>query len=158
MRFRALTAAAALFVAGAATAADDTAVDASSVEVLRAAFGLFSPAGSSQPPFVATNRVPLVVDQAYGWVIVIKTSAKTVRWREEFTLPAAPATWGGPDPSATRSMSDDARTTITEREVSAQDGVILHAWSVAAGDPAGTYRMRVSIDGRLVRTFEFQVR
>jgi hypothetical protein len=157
MKLRAVLAAA-LFVSTAATANDNNPPGASSVEVVRAAFGLFNPAGTGQPPFVPGNLVPLVVNQAYGWVIVIKTSAKTVRWREEFTLPAEPATWGGPEPIGTRSMSDDRRTTITERDVSPQNGVIFNSWAVATGDPSGTYRMRISIEGRLVRTFEFQVK
>ena len=127
------------------------------VEVVRAAFGLFNRPCTGQPPFVPSGVVPLVPNQAYGWVMILKTDDKTVRWREEFTLPAAPATWGGPEPLGTRAMSDDGRTTITEREVTPQNGMIFNSWSVAAGDPSGKYRMRVSINGVVVRTFEFQV-
>ena len=72
---------------------------------------------------------------------MLKTGAKTVRWREEFI----------------RAMSDDARATITEREVTLHNGVIFNSWSVAPGDPTGAYRMRVTIEGQLVRTFEFRV-
>jgi len=127
------------------------------IEVVKAEFGLFNALETGRPPFIATPLVPLVVNQAYGWVIVLKTSEKTVRWREEFTLPAAPATWGGPERIGTRSMSDDGRTTITEREVTLHNGAIFNSWSVAPGDPTGTYRMRVTIEDRLVRTFEFRV-
>lgn len=148
----------AVFVTSAATANDTKPATDSSVEVVRGTFGLFNPSGSGQLPFVPTNVVPFSVNQAYGWIIVVKTSAKTVRWREEFTLPAAPRTWGGPEPIGTRANSDDGRTTITEREVSPQNGVIFNTWAVAAGDPTGSYRMRISINGRLVHTFEFQVK
>ena len=147
-----------LVVGGVASANETKGREASSVEVVRAAFGLFNPAGGGQPQFVPAKVVPLVVNQAYGWVMVIKTSAQTVRWREEFTLPAEPATWGGAEPIGTRSMSDDRRTTVTEREVTPQNGIIFNSWAVAPGDPAGTYRMRISIDGHLVRTFEFEVK
>ena len=37
------------------------------------------------------------------------------------------------------------------------DGMIQHAWSVANGDPAGDYEIRLFIEGKLVRTFKFEV-
>lgn len=146
-----------ILLSGHAVASDKSSTP-SSIEVVRTAFGVFNPPGTGQPPFVPSTVVPLIVGQAYGWVIVVRTSSKTVRWREEFTLPAEPATWGPREPIGTRSMSDDRRTTITEREVGTQNGVLFNSWSVAAGDPVGTYRMRVSIDGQFVRAFEFQVK
>ena len=130
----------ALLAASACVAAQDSSPRVASFEVVRAEFGLFNALETGRPPFIETPLVPLVVDQSYGWVIVLKTSAKTVRWREEFI----------------RAMSD-GRATITDREVTLHNGVIFNSWSVAPGDPTGTYRMRVSIEGRLVRTFEFRV-
>lgn len=144
---------------GCAVAPDESRLPAGTpVEVVKATFGLFNRQGTDKPSFVPSNVVPLVVDQAYGWVMLIKADVSTVMWREEFTLPAAPATWGGPERLGTRAMSDDGRTVITEREVAPRHGLIFNLWTVAVGDPAGTYRMRVSIDGHLVHTFEFQVR
>ena len=131
----------ALMAASTLAAAQDPAAIAAPFEVVSAEFGLFNALETGRPPFIATPLVPLVVDQSYGWVIVLRTSAKTVRWREEFI----------------RAMSDEGRPTITEREVTLHNGVIFNSWSVAAGDPTGTYRVRVSIEGRLVRTFEFRV-
>jgi hypothetical protein len=58
---------------------------------------------------VASNRVPLVTGQGYGW------------------------------------------------QVDASRGVIGHAWSVAPGDPAGRYVIRVFVEGRLAATFRFDV-
>jgi hypothetical protein len=131
----------ALMAASAFAAAQGPASVAAPFEVVSAEFGLFNALETGRPPFIATPLVPLVVDQSYGWVIVLKTSAKTMRWREEFI----------------RAMSDEGRPTITEREVTLHNGVIFNSWSVAQGDPAGTYRMRVSVEGKLVRTFEFRV-
>lgn len=131
----------ALLAASAFAAAQDSSPRAAPFEIVSAEFGLFNALETGRPPFIATPLVPLVVDQSYGWVIVLKTSAKTVRWREEFI----------------RATSDEARATITEREVTLHNGVIFNSWSVAAGDPTGTYRMRVTIEGQLVRTFEFRV-
>jgi len=109
------------------------------VEIVSAEFGLFNALETGRPPFIATPLVPLQEGQAYGWVIVLKTSDKTVRWREEFT------------------RSGSASPSITEREVTLYNGVAFNSRSIARGDPAGTYRMRVSINGELVRTFEFRV-
>ena len=105
-------------------------------DVLKAEFGLFYPTASGgSPAFVPAKVVPLVRDQAYGWVIVLKTKAKTVRWREEFTLPGSPATWGAPEPFGTRSTSDDGRTTITEREVTPKGGRDLQLLGCRARRP-----------------------
>ena len=109
------------------------------VEIVSAEFGLFNALETGRPPFISTPLVPLQEGQAYGWVIVLKTSDKTVRWREEFT----PA---GKDSAA-----------VTEREVTLYNGAVFNSRPIARGDPAGTYRMRVTVNGELVRTFEFRV-
>ena len=108
-------------------------------EVVSAEFGLFNAMETGRPPFIPTPFVPLQEGQAYGWVIVVKTADKTVRWREEFT------------PSG----SGDAA--VTEREVTLYNGAVFNSRAIAKGDPAGTYRMRVSVNGKVVRTFEFRV-
>lgn len=134
-------------------------IQAADVEIVRSEFGLFYPmAGDGQPAFVPTMSVPLLKGQAYGWVVEIKTKAKVVRWREDFTLPSSPATWGAPEPFGSRATSDDGRSTITEREVHPKNGVLFNYWAVAPGDPKGIYRMRISIEGREIRTFEFEVK
>lgn len=130
-----------------------------SVEVLRVEFGTFLKPGENGPPFKATRLIPLVAGQSYGWIVFVKTTSAKVRWREEFTLPAAPKVWGGEKPSSTvQSLSADRRTSITEGEATPTRGFILNAWSVAPGDPVGTYRIRVFIDNRLVETFDFEVK
>ena len=108
------------------------------VEIVSAEFGLFNALETGRPPFIPTPFVPLQEGQAYGWVIVVKTSEKSVRWREEFT----PA---GRDAA------------VTEREVTHYNGAVFNSRPIERGDPAGTYRMRVSVNGELVRTFEFRV-
>ena len=74
-------------------------------------------------------------------------------------MPAAPSLWGGEKaPSTVQSLSADRRISITEGEATPAQGMIFNAWSVAPGDPAGTYRIRVFIDNRLVETFDFKVK
>lgn len=128
-----------------------------SPEVVRAEFGLFNPPGSGKPAFAPVKVVPLVPNQGYGWIILLRTDKQKIKWREEFTLPAKPGTWGEPEPLGARSVSSDGRVSMTEREVTLDRGVIFNTWAVAPGDPKGHYVIRVFIEGTLARVFEFDV-
>lgn len=126
-------------------------------EVIRAEFGILGQENSGKPGLVPATVVPLKPNQGYGWVIFLRTAKKKITWREEFTLPAKPGTWGDPEPLGTRSVSSDGRTSVTEREVSPEQGAIFNAWTVAPGDPKGRYVIRVFIEGSLAKVFEFDV-
>lgn len=131
---------------------------AADMEVVRAEFGLFNPPDSGKPAFVATRQVPLVPGQVYGWVVMVNPTQEEVSWREEFTLPGKPATWGGSDPNASQTISSDQKTSVKEGKVVPDRGVIANTWAVAPGDPQGRYVIRVFIGNRLARTFEFDVK
>lgn len=127
-------------------------------EILEAAFGLVKADDDGGHPILTpTTEVPLVPYQGYGWVIRLRTPRQTVKWREEFTLPAKPTTWGESDNLNTQSVSENGLTSNIEREVSSRQGEISHAWQVAPGDPPGKYVIRIYIDGVLAKTFEFRV-
>lgn len=129
-----------------------------SIKVLGGEFGLFNFSDPSKPSFVPSALVPLVPDQAYGWIIRIRTDKAKIKWREEFTLPVKPTTWGAAEPVGTRSVSNDGRTSVTEREVTPDQGLLFNSWSVAPGDPKGIYIIRVFIEGTFAETFEFEVK
>jgi len=131
---------------------------ASAPEVVSSDFGLFYPPDSEKLVFLPSRTVPLVPDQAYGWIIHLRTDKPKITWREEFVLPAKPATWGYSEPADTRHISADGRTTITERTVTPEDGVISHVWTVAPGDPEGRYVIRVFVENSLAATFGFDVK
>lgn len=126
-------------------------------EVVKAEFGLFNRTPDGEGEFVPTRQVPLIADQAYGWIVVLRTDKPKLRWREEFELPTRPDSWGPPDIGGRRRISADGRVAISERRVSPLKGLIFNTWAVAPGDPPGTYRIRVYVEGRLVESFEFQV-
>ena len=128
-----------------------------SPEVIRADFGLFNPPNSGKPLFVPAKIVPFIPNQGYGWVILLRTDKPKIKWREEFTLPEKPNTWGDPETTGSRSVSTDGLVSTTEREVSTDRGVISNAWAVAPGDPKGRYVIRVFIEDSLARVFEFDV-
>lgn len=126
-------------------------------EILSAQFGLFNPPESGKAFFIPTKSVPYIEHQGYGWIIVIKSSKPKVRWREEFTLPSSPKTWGEGNAKCINSISHDRRTSIIECEEKFASGIISHSWSVAPGDPRGHYIIRVIVDGTEERSFEFDV-
>ena len=131
---------------------------ASDVEVLQAEFGLFHAPDSGKPSFEPSRTIPLKDGQEYGWFLILKTSRPTVTWREEFTLPSAPQSWGTGEDQGRQRISVDRTTSTTERTVPLDErGLVLNRWAVAPGDPAGRYEIRVFVDGVLVRTFEFEV-
>jgi hypothetical protein len=145
--------------AGAAVMAQGARPSAAAVvTVLRADFGLVAPPGSAQPTFLPSSTVPLQVDQGYGWVIRVRTPLRTVRVHEVLSLPAAPATWGDPEPGLKRRVSADERTATTETVLPVRDGVVSQSWAVAPGDPAGRYVLRVRIEDAPQQSFTFTVR
>lgn len=125
--------------------------------IISAEFGLFNPPDSGNEPFVPTSAVPLRENQGYGWVILLETRKPKIRWREEFTLPSAPSTWGNSGPDGSHVVCSDGRVSVLEREVEPEQGVISNSWTVAPGDPKGRYVIRVIIEGTLERVFEFDV-
>lgn len=126
------------------------------IEIVRSDFGLFSPPQSGKPGFQASRKVPLQEKQGYGWYVELKTTKPRIKWREELVVPTRPVTWGIQGSTAQHSVSDDGRTLTTEREVVPNRGIIYNVWSVAPGDPKGSHVMRVYVEGKLVRTFEFE--
>jgi len=129
------------------------------LEVIRADFGRFDTTPSGSWILTTSTSVPLKVGQHYGWSILLKTSKPAVKWREEFTLPSAPATWGGGDaPDPRRTVSSDRKTSVLEVEAVPERDTIDHMWEVVPGDPEGHYVIRVTIDGANEQVFEFDVR
>ena len=103
---------------------------------------------------VSRNGTPV------GWVIKLDTSQPTVRWREEFTTPVPPQTWGlTADKADTKlpNLSADKRTATIERRVPVKSD-IFHHWTLDASDPAGPYTMRVWVEDVLVATVNFLVK
>lgn len=102
--------------------------------------------------FVETERVPLVTGATFGWRIKLNDDAQVVHLREELELPAAPHVWHHTDDTR---ISADRTTAITERTVHPREGWIDNAWAFTDGDPAGLYKLRVFLDGQLVKEFSF---
>lgn len=112
--------------------------------------------------FKVTNKVPYVIDQAYGWRMEVSPPDAFVHWREEFILPAAPKTWGDTSGESTHTskppdIQNHGKVCVTEKDERARNGMIGNFWSVAKGDPHGKYELRVSVEGKLVKSFVFEL-
>lgn len=130
---------------------------AAEIQVVTAQFGVFGADPSGRRLLYETDKFPAIPAAPYGWYILFKTSKPTVVWREEFELPEAPPTWGPGEAMGIFSISPDRKTAVTERIIPTRLGFIANEWRYAPGDPIGAHKMRVYIDGQLVREFSFDI-
>lgn len=127
------------------------------LEVVSAQFGVFGADPAGRRVLYETDKFPAVIAAPYGWYIVFKTEKPTVIWREEFELPEAPPTWGPGEAMGIYTISPDRKTAVTERIIPTRLGFIANEWRYAPGDPIGAHKMRVYIDGQLIREFAFAI-
>jgi hypothetical protein len=130
---------------------------AEDLALVSAEFGLVERGEDGTVRFKPTAKVPLINGQSYGWRVRLRTKRERVGLREEFELPVAPKVWNSPLPGSAFKVSPDGRTGITEVDAFIDDGVLTNGWSVAEGDPPGAHVIRLYIEGKLVRTFNFEV-
>jgi hypothetical protein len=143
--------------ASAALPASTPAAEPAHVEVVSAQFGIFGADASGRRMLYETTNFPAIVAAPYGWYILFKADKPTVVWREEFELPEAPPTWGPGEALGIFLVSPDRRTAVTERIIPTKLGFIANEWRYASGDPVGPHKMRVYIDGQLIREFSFNI-
>lgn len=141
----------------AASAAAPLAAKSAPIEVVSAQFGVFGADPAGRRVLYETDKFPGVVAAPFGWFIVFKTDRPTVIWREEFELPEAPPTWGPGEAMGIYTISPDRKTAVTERIIPTRLGFIANEWRYAPGDPIGAHKMRVYIDGQLIREFSFDI-
>lgn len=124
---------------------------------LQAEFGQFKLSARDEVlDFKPGHTVPLVNDQAYGWLLHINKKSGQVRVLERFTMPATPRTWGmGPNERTGR--SGDSSSISVDLTLKVYDGVVYRAWSVAPGDPVGHHSIQVWIEDAAPLRFEFDV-
>lgn len=140
-----------------ATEAPMTVTKSPALEVVSAQFGVFGADPAGRRILYETDKFPAVIAAPYGWYIVFKTSKPTVIWREEFELPEPPPTWGPGEAMGIYTISPDRKTAVTERIIPTRLGFIANEWRYAPGDPVGAHKMRVYIDGQLIREFAFDI-
>ncbi len=102
--------------------------------------------------FERSTKIPKVEGQSFGWRIKTRCTGP-LRFREVMRLPA-PGDWTfTPEDLPGTTISDDQTTTTTIDYAACKRGWVEHVWSVAAGDPAGTYVITVEVEGYTPQTF-----
>lgn len=122
------------------------------VMLIEARFGYLTEDENGQRIFNESQQVPYRPGLSFGWSLTLSSPHPFVTWREEFTLPAKPATWG-----AVRDISDDGRTARVVRTDRLTDGKIINFWTLTEGDPVGAHVIRIFIGDRLFHKFEFDI-
>ena len=126
-----------------------------SVLIEQAAFGVFTVTADGRVDFKPTRTIPLVPNQEFGWVIGVTTTKPTIKWREEFTVPTPPETWGPVE--GKHEISADRKVSILEREVTPDRGFLFNSWTIAPGDPKGRHVIKVTIEDAPPVVFEFDI-
>lgn len=126
--------------------------------VRRASFGVLDVAADGTETFVATDAVPAVDGTVFGWVVEVETGRETLRWQEHLRLPAAPTDWGDAEDDPDVLIAADGRSVAAQGEDAVDAGELARFyWTLAPGDPGGTYELDVAIEGRQVAHFTFRV-
>lgn len=123
---------------------------------LGAVFGLFKLAPNNDVlDFKASNTVPRVINQNYGWMLKLNRKSGKVRVLERMTLPETPKSWGaGGQPYGT---SEDRKTISLDVTLTIYNGTVSKSWDVADGDPAGHYVISAYLEDSAPVQFEFDV-
>ncbi len=148
-----------IFDTNAATHSTSSYLEIDKDKVVSSAFGIVTSFNYNQIPIIVPSKeIPLISGQSYGWIIELKTNKPNIKWREEFTLPVKPSTWGDEPTIGSRIITNNGKTSLIEQETYGTNGIIFHSWSVAKGDPKGIYAIRVFSENKLIGSFEFNVK
>jgi hypothetical protein len=110
-------------------------------------FGTVDEAGHVVPQ----NKIPYHWGQNYGWTVNVEPKDQEVHWKEILTKPAAT------DSKSSDSAAADINVVTFEKDEMPKNGVISNSYAIAPGDPKGEYSLAVSVNGKLVKTFNFQI-
>jgi hypothetical protein len=105
-----------------------------------------------QVKYYETNAVPLLWERAcFGWRTFIGGPNRQVEMVEVLTLSAPAKTMiHGPE-----TVVENNQRAVTRTREWVMDGFIQRAWCILEGDPPGTYRYDVTIDGEPRGEFVF---
>ena len=119
----------------------------------------FQYGGSEQR--LSEDKVPLLPGNAcYTWWMKLAAGEAPPSAVETLVLPGPLSDWGdfatNPDDGVEISADNTTATSTFVPEVDSE-GWFSKGWCAAAGDPTGPHRIEVSIDGTLLKTYEFEV-
>jgi len=121
-------------------------------------FGLLKSEDGADDEFVATDDIPAVDGQAFGWIIEVDTTRKSLHWQEHLRMPEPPADWGDAAGDPDIVISKDGKSVVAQGQDDVDDNELSRFyWSLATGDPAGEYQMDVAVEGHPVAHIRFRV-
>ena len=121
-------------------------------------FGLLKSDADSDDQFVPTDSIPAIDGQAFGWIIEVDTTRKTLHWQEHLRMPEPPADWGDAASDPALVISKDGKSVVAQGQDDVDDNELSRFyWSLATGDPAGEYQMDVAVEGHPVAHIRFRV-
>lgn len=104
---------------------------------------------------VASDTIDTRRHLGFGWRIRFRGVPRSIRYREEFLLPAPAANWGvGP---STKVAPNRASATTTETVELGADLTLRHVWYHTDGDPKGVHRINVQVNDIPIQTFRFTI-
>nr|MDR2111560.1 hypothetical protein [Accumulibacter sp.] len=129
------------------------------LEVVSAEFGVFDASDPRQVVFSPATVVPRREGQRYGWMIELRETGRSVSVREEYLLPGkAVEERAESGDRTTLVIPMERRSQVSQRQLVPVDGRIFGEWEIGPGEPGGTRRLEVIVEGQSAATFEFEVR
>lgn len=110
---------------------------------------------------LSEDKVPLLPgDACYTWWMKLAPGEVPQSVVETLVLPEPLADWGdfatNLDDGVEISADNTTATSTFAPDIDA-DGWFSKGWCAAVGDPVGAHRIDVSVDGTLLKTYEFEV-
>lgn len=130
------------------------------VEVMNARSFSTSQAADGATRFLDYGIVPLKRGNGLVWVMSVRTNRPNVRYVEKVTH-SGPATWGRLENAKYEISPDQSSITITrDKEATQNNGIVelFGGWGVTEEDPPGKTIVLVTIEGKVQRQFEFDLR
>lgn len=108
---------------------------------------------ASTGEIIASRRIDTSQHPGFGWRVKLEGQARTVRYREEFILPAPAKVW---QVGHHTTVAPDRASAVTEGDAQLDGQMdIRNGWIHTPGDPKGLHVMRIWLDGVLVAEFDF---
>ncbi len=123
----------------------------------RIEFGIWRPDANGDLQFEATDEVPYVAEQPFGWRLRSGAPSRPVKWVERLELPAPAESWEGVAESPNVTLSEDGRTATTFGAALPGDTFIGNVWYVSAGDPTGEWRLTIEFEDGRKASFRFRM-
>jgi hypothetical protein len=119
----------------------------------------FNYGGSEQR--LSETQVPLLPgNTCYTWWMKLAAGDAPSSVVEKLVLPEALADWGdaatNPDDGVEISADGTTATSTFAPELDSE-GWFSKGWCAAVGDPLGPHKIEVSVDGTLLKTYDFEV-